>query len=353
MTISRGLSMGFAVMPMLVLAVHWSQPATPKDPVAALQADVVAGRTKLTYDAKFGYLPSLLDALKVPVNSQTLVFSRTSLQTDFISRKNPRAIYFNRDVYIGYIPGAPLIEIMSVDPLQGTRFYTLPNLPENRRAAAFSTDDSDCVRCHGGQSLPPRLFVRSVHAAPSGYARPFAPNFNVMPRTPIRQRWGGWYVTGRHGTLRHMGNVASEGTDEQYRIDVEAGANLTELPKVVDRTKYPIAHSDILALLELEKQMDVQNELSWFAMEARDLLKDRPSEAVGRRRLRGILGELVRALRGDEDVEVPTSVRGTSGFRPTPWVKVGNRSVHFLIESPTFRAMPELAQRTVRDALSQ
>ena len=24
--------------------------------------------------------------------------------------------------------------------------------------------------------------------------------------TPIEERWGGWYVTGRHGTLRHMGN---------------------------------------------------------------------------------------------------------------------------------------------------
>lgn len=333
--------------------MHWPQPVAPKDPVAALQAELASGRTKLKFHEKFGYLPSLLEKLDVPANSQTLVFSRTSLQTDFITRKNPRAFYFNRDVYIGYIPGAPLIEMMSVDPVVGTRFYTLPNLPENRRQAAFPTDDSDCVRCHGGQSLPPRLFVRSVHAAPSGYARPFAPSYNVMARTPIRQRWGGWYVTGTHGNLRHMGNVASEGTDEQYRLDVEAGANLTQLPSVVDRTKYLVPHSDILALLELEKQMEVQNELSWFAIEARDALKDNPSEAVGRRRLRGIMGGLVRALRGDEDIDIPTSIKGTSGFRPTPWVKLGDRAVHYLVESPTFRLMPALAQRAVRDALSQ
>lgn len=47
-----------------------------------------------------GYLNSLLKALQIPVSSQTLVFSKTSLQKHLISPSNPRAIYFNDDIYV-------------------------------------------------------------------------------------------------------------------------------------------------------------------------------------------------------------------------------------------------------------
>ena len=96
----------------------------PNDPVAALQAKILSGEVSLGWDDKFGYLPAVLDAFKVPRASQMLVFSKSSLQRKNISPDNPRAIFFNDDVYIGYVPGAPLMEISAVDPLLGGTFYS-------------------------------------------------------------------------------------------------------------------------------------------------------------------------------------------------------------------------------------
>ena len=68
------------------------------DAVARLQRQINSGEIKLEYSEKSGYLESLLKALRVPVSSQGLVFSKTSFQLHRISPSNPRAIYFNDDV---------------------------------------------------------------------------------------------------------------------------------------------------------------------------------------------------------------------------------------------------------------
>ena len=74
-----------------------------RDPIARLQSQLDAGEIALAHDSLLGYLPALLKTLRIPVSSQGLVFSRTSLQTDKITPWSPRAIYFNDDVYIGYV----------------------------------------------------------------------------------------------------------------------------------------------------------------------------------------------------------------------------------------------------------
>ena len=79
-------------------------------PVARLQERMDRGEVKLNFGEKFGYLPSLLDALGVSTNSQMLVFSKTSFQRERIAPKTPRALYFNDDVYIGFVQGSPLLE---------------------------------------------------------------------------------------------------------------------------------------------------------------------------------------------------------------------------------------------------
>src|SRR5438128_431149 len=81
----------------------------PHGAIERLQQKIDKGEVKLKYDPKFGYLPAVLDALRVPKSSQMLVFSRTSLQRAFISPKNPRSIFYNDDVYVGFTPGAPLM----------------------------------------------------------------------------------------------------------------------------------------------------------------------------------------------------------------------------------------------------
>ena len=69
-------------------------------------------------------LRSVLDALHVPVESQIAVFSKTSLQSPLIEPRNPRTIFFNDSVAVGWMKGG-FIEIAALDPRQGVQFYTL------------------------------------------------------------------------------------------------------------------------------------------------------------------------------------------------------------------------------------
>src|SRR2546422_11758813 len=126
------------------------------DPVAELQQKIKAGAIKLEFDAQHGYLSSILKNLKIPISSQTLVFSKTSLQTERISPATPRAMYFNDDVYVGWVPGAPLIEIMSVDPQAGSVFYALPQEKSERPEFERSTGH-ECSVCHYSREAAPKF----------------------------------------------------------------------------------------------------------------------------------------------------------------------------------------------------
>lgn len=101
-----------------------AQDTTALDPVMRLQAKLEAGTLTLAHDSVLGYLPAVLKALDIPSSSQTLVFSRTSLQTDKITPWSPRALYFNDDVYVGYVFDSDFLEIAAVHPTAGARFYT-------------------------------------------------------------------------------------------------------------------------------------------------------------------------------------------------------------------------------------
>src|SRR5688500_15704341 len=118
------------------------------DPVARLQERIDGGQVKLQFDNKHGYLSSVLAELKAPVSSQTLVFSRTSLQRNRISPKKPRALYFGDDAYVGWIKGGEVMEVAATDPKQGVIFYTLDQRPTERPKFVRQTDS--CLQCHGG-----------------------------------------------------------------------------------------------------------------------------------------------------------------------------------------------------------
>ncbi|MFM8532440.1 MAG: hypothetical protein ACKOEC_02430, partial [Acidimicrobiia bacterium] len=83
---------------------------TLSDVVSVLQRDIAAGTASIAFDGQQGYLRSVLAALNVPAESQVLLFSKTGLQHPFTSPENPRALYFNDRVVVGYIPGAPVLE---------------------------------------------------------------------------------------------------------------------------------------------------------------------------------------------------------------------------------------------------
>src|SRR4030095_2260532 len=73
------------------------------DAVTQLQQRINSGEIKLDYSEKNGYLESVLKQLRVPVSSQGLVFSKTSFRLHRISPNNPRAIFFNDEVYVGWV----------------------------------------------------------------------------------------------------------------------------------------------------------------------------------------------------------------------------------------------------------
>src|SRR5947207_470667 len=97
--------------------------------VSRLQQRLDAGRVKLTREDHFGYLRSVLKELRVPESSQTLVFSKTSLQRQRITPQTPRALYFNDDVYVGFCQQGELMEVSAVDPNLGAVFYSLSQEP--------------------------------------------------------------------------------------------------------------------------------------------------------------------------------------------------------------------------------
>lgn len=243
------------------------QKAAVHDPVARLSESLAAGETKLVYDEKQGYLPSVLQALDIPVSSQSLVFSKTSLQQSRISPRHPRAIYFNDDVYVGYCQSGDVLEFAATDPQQGATFYTLKQSATSE--PKLVRDQGQCLICHssGRTQDVPGYLVRSVFANAGGMPEFGSGTFTTDHTSPLEERWGGWYVTGTHGDMRHMGNAILKGAEDE--LDRESHANLTSLDPLVNTDSYLSPHSDIVALMVMEHQSQMHNAIAWANYETR------------------------------------------------------------------------------------
>lgn len=298
--------------------------AEVNDPVAKLSAQLESGQRKLEYEEKLGYLKSVLKALDIPVSSQTLVFSKTSLQLHRISPRHPRAVYFNDEVYVGYCQRGDVLEFASTDATQGAIFYTLKQTEEEK--PKIVRDRGVCLSCHssGRTQDVPGYLVRSVFADFSG--RPVLGNgtFTTDHTSPFDQRWGGWYVTGKHGDMQHMGNVIFRESDGE--LDRTSGANLESLDEIVSTDAYLSKHSDIVALMVMEHQTQMHNSIAAANYETRraiyqsnqmnELLDREPghiSESAQRRINRSADRVLSYLLMCDE-FPLESTVTGTSGF---------------------------------------
>ena len=351
--------------------------ATPTDPVARLAEKLSKGEEELEFDANLGYLPSLLEKLNVPATSQVLVFSKTSLQADRIGPRRPRSLYFNDDVYIGWIPTAPLMEVASVDPDLGTVFYTLDQVES--ASPQFERRTTECLGCHNNLSTGgvPGLMMRSVYADNAGNALLRGGSFITTDSSPWAERWGGWYVTGNYGAKVHMGNLmaADHGfqigmnvKDHIARMDFNAGANLNNVSDRFDHEYYLSPHSDVVALLVLAHQANVHNLITGVNYEARyatsgqenSEAQDLPMPiATGLRRTSEML---ISAMLFTGEPPLAGPVRGTSGFaeqfsRPGPRDRKGRSlrdldldqrlfryPLSYLIYSESFSELPDLAK---------
>tara|TARA_R110002049_G_scaffold27321_2_gene94371 strand:+ start:648886 stop:650220 length:1335 start_codon:yes stop_codon:yes gene_type:complete len=248
------------------------QSAPVDDAVARLKDALDRGERTLQWNDKNGWLSSILDALNVPAESQTLVFSKTSLQISRISPRRPRALYFNDDVYVGWVQSGDVVELSAVDPQQGAIFYTIRQQPDSESAGrpTITRDPGHCNVCHASSRTQnvPGFLVRSTFPGRDG-----TPHYSLGTKTtdhttPISDRFGGWYVTGTHGTMRHNGNAIAD-EDATPAIDRDQGANRTSLDEFIDVDRYAAPGSDIVALMVLEHQSQLHNAITKANYEAR------------------------------------------------------------------------------------
>lgn len=340
------------------------------DAVWALQQKLEAGRARLVFDkdSRRGYLDSLLAALDIPSSSQSLVFAKNSFQMDYIAPDRPRAVYFNDDVYVGWTQGGPRLEIAAIDRTEGPVFYTLSQ--DEDEPPKFTRQTSECLVCHDAliaEKPIPRLLVLSVLPNTAGNAvKAFAMSTNDA--SPFRDRWGGWYVTGTHGSQYHMGNqtvrVAADGIDNVKKylgtLNRAPGANVTDLSSRFDTKAYVAPSSDIVALMLLGHQTHVHNMISLASHEAREAIAANTPEA--RKTAVDDAELIVRAMLFARAAPLTEPVSGASGFaqefqRRGPRDSRGRSlreldlktrllryPLSYLIYSSSFDAMPALAK---------
>lgn len=306
--------------------IHYGQVET-HDRVARLQHAIERGDVALQYDDNHGYLKSLLLALDIPVQSQNLVFSKTSFQLRRISPARPRAVYANDDTYVGFVQGGDVLELASVDPDQGTMFYTL--LQERAERPRFVADRGECLTCHATSRTQgvPGLLVRSVYSDRGGQPMIGSGTFSTDHRSPFSERWGGWYVTGTHGAMRHMGNVIARDRTRPEDLDREAGANVTDLSSRIDTSPYLAPTSDIVALMLLEHQVQMHNYFTLANFETRHALYydqvmnqalDRPADYQSEsteRRVAAAGDKLLKYLLFSEEFALAGPVAGDPEFQ--------------------------------------
>ena len=340
-------------------AIRYDQ--DPSDPVAQLEKRIEAGEVKLDYTSNGqGYLPSVLRNLGINADSQVLVFSKTSIQQAHISPRTPRAIYFNDEVSVGFVQNGDVLELTALDPKLGIILYTLDTPKADK--PQFSRRD-DCLKCHQGPVTlgVPGLLVSSVHPRTGG-RESHGSAFMTDDRTPIDERWGGWYVTGSTGDQKHYGN--NPNLVDPLEPGGPAGPdslNVTKLDGFFDVSRYPAPTSDLVALMTLEHQTRMTNLLTRVGWDARINAKDP--------KLNGEIEELLSYMLFTDEAPLKAPVAGVSSFAKTfaergPRDKQGRSlrdfdlktrlfryPLSYMIYSAAFDGMPEAARSRVYQRL--
>ncbi len=248
--------------------IDYFSPSTD-DAVARLQRRIDAGKTQLQGQGPQGYLKAVLAEFKVPVESQLLVFSKTARNPELIGPKTPRAIYFNDDVSVAWVPGTLELEVTALEPLKGANFYTLTQPKAGMASAPKFARRDQCLACHAGRSTleVPGLLLRAFQTDATG--KPLVGYSTINSDTLYERRWGGWFVTGSPTGLSHRGNLISTLDNERDRTEPGFRSEVSSLDGMFRVADYPAASSDIVAHLVFAHQMHGLNLLLRVGAEAR------------------------------------------------------------------------------------
>jgi hypothetical protein len=288
-----------------------------EDQITRLEKKIETGEVKLDYQPNAtGYLTSLLHNLGVNIDSQLLVFSKTSFQAPLVSPAKPRAVYFNDSVSVGFVQGGEVFELIAVQPA-GLVFYTLNAHPSDQ--PRFERRSTECLNCHGPVNvLAPGLMVTSV--IPNAEGTPLYTGILLNTtdhRTPFESRWGGWYVTGSHGSQQHMGNAIAPDPGRPGDLETTGAQNLTSLETKLDTSAYLAPASDIVALMTLEHQTRMTNLIISASAQSRALQDTGETDVVRNNRLNATIENLVRYMVFADEAALREPVKGVSTFTET------------------------------------
>ncbi|MFL2870735.1 MAG: hypothetical protein ACJZ8O_08285, partial [Pirellulaceae bacterium] len=245
----------------------------------------------------------------------------------------------------------------------------------------FVKDRGQCLQCHANRRTKevPGPLVRSFFTSYSGQP---AYNFgsHLSDHTsPLKERWGGYYVTGSHGKMLHMGNLFVYQNDPEEDISLKSGANITTLPRSVKDQAYPVRHSDIVALMVLEHQTQMQNLITKVIYEERrgvhydkafELDEQGPS-GFTQRRIQRATEALVEYMFFAGEFKLTSPIKGTSGFTEqfsarTPVTQNGNSlfqlnlktrmfdfPLSYMIYSDSFSAIGPMSKTRIRTRVAE
>lgn len=325
------------------------------------------GSASLTFDGRSGYLASAIEALKLPIDSQLLVFSKASLQGRLVDPSSPRALFFNDRAVLAWVRDAELLEAAVHDDRAGVVFYTLT---QRRTERPVFKRELRCLGCHmtGDTSGVPGLLMFSTTTDTGD--RPLMATTDQ--RSPIAERWGGWFVTGGSGRAPHLGNQVPA-------LDARRSEDVATVDGLFDLDGYRTTSSDVAALLTFSHQTQMINLLtraSWEARAADPALH--PGAAATQDQgqavatlMSGVAGEVVDYMLFVDEAPLPAPFTSRSGFAQRmsasgPRDRQG-RSLYeldltrrlmkypcsYLVYSPAFDALPPLAKEPIYRRLWQ
>jgi len=282
----------------------------PNDRLTQLHLKLAAGEATIDTSDDRAFLVSMLKALEVPESSQILVFSATSLQSEIINPRNPRALYFNDDTYVGWVPGGRL-EVAAIDPEMGPMFYVYEKVTPGRIPTPERS--TRCFACHAGTATNyvPGLIAESVLVSMAGSSLQTFRHDVQGHQIPLEKRFGGWLLTGKHNLTKNEANVAGQSNAGKI-TRFEAGPG-----KFSDLSLHLRPTSDILPHLVHEHQMGFENRL----FQTSYLLRQRLHEGKGRltseaeKEIDALIADLARyILFADEAPLPPRGIEGDPDF---------------------------------------
>jgi hypothetical protein len=298
------------------------------NPIASLQARLLNGETKLEFKPPRGYLDSVLKNLRIDPSSQMLVYSKSSLQVEWVNAASPRAIYFNDDTYVAWVQAVGLLEFVTMDSKLGPVFYTMTNQKDS--TASFGRETLRCLDCHDKFALQgggvPMFRATSNYVDINGLTlKPIAAT-EVTDQTPLALRWGGWYVSGHQGGQANLGNIQVHTAREFDNLGLVRRGNLESVASLLDTRPYVTDKSDIVALLVFEHQSTVYNLIARINFKARSRIAREfnaaPAVVAAHNRLnpitekwmRELTEPLVQAMLFTNAAPLTGTVASTSGF---------------------------------------